>query len=199
MSRVGAPRVARVTVVVGNPKPRSRTRAAAVALAAHLGEVVDVLDLAELGPALLDWSSAEVAGAVERVQAADVVVVASPTYKGTYTGLLKLFLDRFPTTGLEGVVAVPLLLGAGPQHAQAPASLAAVLTEIGADVVTRGLYVLDSAVTAATTDPSVPDGTDGTDPRWRTDPTALAGWLATQAPVVARLAAGAPTPQEVPA
>ena len=29
------------------------------------------------------------------VGAADLVVVASPTYKGTYTGLLKLFLDRF--------------------------------------------------------------------------------------------------------
>ena len=28
--------------------------------------------------------------------AADLVVVASPTYKATYTGLLKVFLDRFP-------------------------------------------------------------------------------------------------------
>ena len=32
---------------------------------------------------------------VARVGEADLVVVASPTYKGTYTGLLKLFLDRF--------------------------------------------------------------------------------------------------------
>ena len=43
---------------------------------------------------------------------ADLVVVASPTYKATYTGLLKLFLDRFAGgTGLRGV-AVPLMLGA---------------------------------------------------------------------------------------
>jgi len=71
------------------------------------------------------------------------VVVASPTYKATYTGLLKLFLDRFATDGLRGV-AVPLMLGAGPAHALAPElTLRPVLTEIGGTTV-RGHYVLDS-------------------------------------------------------
>jgi FMN reductase len=72
------------------------------------------------------------------------VVVASPTYKGTYTGLLKLFLDRFATDGLRGV-AVPLMLGAGPGHALAPElTLRPVLTEIGGTVPVKGLYVVDS-------------------------------------------------------
>ena len=98
---VTAPRVA---VVVGNPKPRSRTRAAAVGLAEALtGSEPDlVVDLADLGPALLDWSDPTVAELVAAIGAADLVVVASPTYKGTYTGLLKLFLDRFATDGLAG-------------------------------------------------------------------------------------------------
>ena len=73
------------------------------------------------------------------------MVVASPTYKGTYTGLLKLFLDRFATDGLSGV-AVPFMLGAGPGHALAPElTLRPVLTEIGGSVPVRGLYVVDSA------------------------------------------------------
>src|SRR4051795_12536414 len=113
---MSAPRVA---VVVGNPKPGSRTRAAAVWLATQLaGSEPDlVVDLADLGPALLDWSDPQVAELVAQVGAADLVVFASPTYKGTYTGLLKLFLDRFAGgTGLSGV-AVPLMLGAGPAHA----------------------------------------------------------------------------------
>ncbi|HEY1134096.1 MAG TPA: NAD(P)H-dependent oxidoreductase [Nocardioides sp.] len=163
----GAPRVA---VVVGNPKPRSRTHAAATWLATQLAggaEPASVLDLADLGPELFDGGSTAVADAVAQVQAADVVVVASPTYKGTYTGLLKLFLDRFSTTGLAGSIAVPFLLGAGPTHTLAPASLAAVLEEIGADVVTRGLYVIDAA---------------------HDDPAAYADWLATVRPVVAALA-----------
>ena len=136
-----------VAVVVGNPKPASRTLTAAVHLATELaGAGPDlVVDLATLGPALLDWSDPVVAGLVEQVGAADLVVVACPTYKGTYTGLLKLFLDRFATDGLSGV-AVPLMLGAGPGHALAPElTLRPVLVEIGGSVPAPALYVLDKA------------------------------------------------------
>jgi FMN reductase len=138
---------ARVAVVVGNPKPGSRTLAAAVHVARELagGEPDLVVDLADLGPALLDWSDPTVAGLVVQVGSADLVVFASPTYKGAYTGLLKLFLDRFPTDGLRGV-AVPLMLGAGPGHALAPElTLRPVLTEIGGIVPAKGLYVVDAA------------------------------------------------------
>jgi FMN reductase len=138
----------RVAVVVGNPKPRSRTHAAAVWLATELaGTEPDlVVDLADVGPALFDWADPGVAALVDQVGAADLVVFACPTYKGTYTGLLKLFLDRFATgEGLSGT-AIPLMLGAGPGHALAPElTLRPVLTEIGGSVPVRGLYVIDSA------------------------------------------------------
>src|SRR3954451_6889955 len=140
----------RVAVVVGNPKPRSRTRAAAVWLATQLaGSEPDlVVDLADLGPALLDWADPRVTELVEQVGAADLVVFASPTYKGTYTGVLKLFLDRFATDGLSGV-AIPFMLGAGPGHALAPElTLRPVLTEIGGSVPVRGLYCVASAFDA---------------------------------------------------
>lgn len=137
----------RVAVVVGNPKPQSRTLQAATYLARELtGRDADrVVDLADLGPRLLDWRDEIVAELVAEVGGADLVVFASPTYKGTYTGLLKLFLDRFATDGLRGV-AVALMLGAGPGHALAPElSLRPVLTEIGGVVPAKGLYVVDSA------------------------------------------------------
>lgn len=158
-------------VVVGNPKPASRTLVSATHLARALtgGEPDLVVDLASLGPALLDWSSTEVAGLVEQIGDADLVVVASPTYKGTYTGLLKLFLDRFAGgTGLRGV-AVPLMLGASTVHALAPElSLRPVLTEIGATVPGRGLFLVDSAYD---------------------DPSAYAPWLEATRPVVTALLA----------
>jgi FMN reductase len=135
-----------IAVVVGNPKPASRTLTAATHVARELGGEPDlVVDLATLGPAILDWGDPEVAALVERVGAADLVVVASPTYKAAYTGLLKLFLDRFAGgTGLSGL-AVPLMLGAGPAHALAPEhTLRPVLTELGGTVPGRALYVLDA-------------------------------------------------------
>ena len=79
------------------------------------------------------------------MKAADLLVVASPTYKATYTGLLKLFLDRFGAGSLAGVTAVPLMLGGDLRHSLAPeAFLKPVLAEIGASSPTRGLFLLDS-------------------------------------------------------
>ena len=155
-------------VVVGNPKPGSRTLAAATYVARELsGQEPDlVLDLAELGARLLDWKDAEVASLVEQVGSADLVVVACPTYKATYTGLLKLFLDRFAGgTGLRGVV-VPLMLGAAPGHSLAPElSLRPVLAELGGTTV-RGLYVLEDQ---------------------HHDPAAYADWLGAVRPTVSSL------------
>jgi FMN reductase len=102
------------------------------------------LDLIDLGPALLDWGDPSVAQAVADVIAADLVVVASPTYKATYTGLLKLFLDRFSAGSLASVTAVPLMLGGDLRHSLAPeAFLKPVLAELGASSPTRGLFLLD--------------------------------------------------------
>jgi len=159
----------RVGVLVGNPRPASRTLAAAryVARALGRGEPELVADLAGLGAAVLDGSDPRLTSLVREVGAVDVLVVASPTYKGTYTGLLKVFLDHLPPGGLRGVVAVPLMLGAGPDHALAPeVHLLPVLTELGATVPVRGLYVLDSAFD---------------------DPAAYADWLETARPVVPAL------------
>jgi FMN reductase len=136
-----------VGVVVGNPKPRSRTYEAAVHVAAELvgADPQVVVDVVDLGPGLLGWSDQGVADAVAAVRSVELLVVASPTFKATYTGLLKLFLDQVPGGGLSGVVAVPLMLGAGPAHALAPeVLLKPVLVELGASTPTKALYLLDS-------------------------------------------------------
>jgi FMN reductase len=135
-----------VAVVVGNPKPRSRTYQAAQLVAERLaGRPADLsIDLTDLGPALLDWADPAVAELVAAVQAADLVVVASPTYKGSYTGLLKLFLDRFGAASMTGT-AVPVMLGGHWKHALAPELLLKpILVEIGATCPTAGLFLLDS-------------------------------------------------------
>lgn len=137
------------TVIAGNPKPLSRTLAAGVRLAELItGKAPDnVIDVIALGPGLLGWGDPAVAEAVATAKSSDLLIFASPTYKGSYTGVLKLFLDQFETaTGLAGSVAVPLMLGAGPGHAMAPdLLLKPVLVEIGATVPCQGIYLLDGA------------------------------------------------------
>jgi FMN reductase len=134
-------------VVVGNPKLRSRTWQAAHLVASELtGSEPDVaVDLASLGAGLLDPGDSTVTDAIQAVRSSDLLIVATPTYKGSYTGLLKLFLDRIEGGGLRGVVAVPLMLGGHWKHALAPeVFLKPVLAELGASCPTAGLFLLDS-------------------------------------------------------
>ncbi len=136
-----------VAVVVGNPKPASRTLDAATRLAERIGDgqPAPVIDLVSLGPGLLAWGDPATAEAVEAVRSSRAVVFASPTYKATYTGLLKLFLDQFPSSGLNSVVAFPVMLGGAWQHYLAPeVFLKPVLVELGATCPVRGLFLLDS-------------------------------------------------------
>jgi FMN reductase len=131
----------RVTVVVGNPKPKSRTLNGAVLAARKLsGREPDVVvDLADLGNGLLEWGNEAVNQVIASLRETDIVIAASPTYKATYTGLLKLFLDQIPPNGLKGMIGLPLMLGAGPAHAMAPELLLKpVLVELGGDLSVCG-------------------------------------------------------------
>jgi FMN reductase len=141
----------RVSVVVGNPKPASRTLTAALHVVRRLSHDdqseadLHIVDLATLGTSLLDWKDPGVTAVIDQVASADLVVVASPTYKGSFTGLLKVFLDRLPHRGLEGRVAVPVMLGASDGHRLAvETALRPVLTELGA-IVPGSLYLVDSS------------------------------------------------------
>jgi FMN reductase len=142
----------RFVVVIGNPRPASRTRAVAVEAAgtvakhAAMDTEPEILDLAAIGPHLL---AAEPPGAVEtavdKVLGADVLLVASPTYKGTYTGLLKVFFDRFATGALRGTTALPVMVMGSPRHALADeVHLRPLLVELGATVPTPGLALVEA-------------------------------------------------------
>jgi FMN reductase len=159
----------KIAVVTGNPKPASRThtvaQAVADSLATALGAPADrlVIDLAEHANAIFDASDAELTRLTAEVAAADIAIFASPTYKATYTGLLKAFLDRYPGNGLSGVTAVPVMTGGWPGHLLAvEVHLRPVLVELGATVPSRGLYVTEpelgnlDAVVAAWSATAVP-------------------------------------------
>lgn len=147
MSRPQGPRI---TAVVGNPREGSRTHRLTATVLERLtdavgSESVEVVDLAELGAALLDPADPRSARARERVAGSDLVVVATPVYKATYTGLLKLFLDGYGSNALAGVTAVGVVVSAAPAHLLATdIHLRSLLVELGAWVPTRSLGLVES-------------------------------------------------------
>lgn len=142
----------RFVTLIGNPKAGSRTATIAldatraVIAAAGVQAQHQTVDLSGLAcRLLLPQASAAVEDAVECVLAADVLLVASPTYKGTYTGLLKVFFDRLGYRALSSVTALPVLVMKHPEHALAvEVHLRPLLVELGASVPAPGLAVLES-------------------------------------------------------
>lgn len=144
----------KIAVVTGNPKPKSRTHGVATAVADAVAAALEAagsaaaekldIDLTEYASRLFEWEDAELVKLNAEVAASDVAVFASPTYKASYTGMLKAFLDRYGNNGLAGVVAVPVMTGGWPGHLlSVEVHLRPVLVELGATVPARGLYVTE--------------------------------------------------------
>ncbi|MFJ9554603.1 NADPH-dependent FMN reductase [Nocardiopsis sp. NPDC101807] len=147
------------TVLVGDPRPHSRTATAGLAVARHAAAAAglrdapgpdDLLDLSRIRRMLLaPGPPPEVGSALGRVRATDLLIVASPTRRATYTGLLKVFLDLLPSGGLTGVTAVPVLVTASAAHTLAvDVHLRPLLLALGATVPVSGPALLRDAVPA---------------------------------------------------
>jgi FMN reductase len=148
------------TLLVGNPRAGSRTFAVAEQLTGHLRSaldaegvpvaVPDVVDLAEFGallPARMSGSvplDTEIAHAIRLVCRPGLLVVVSPTFKGSYPGLMKLFFDMFPIGGLAGCVAVPAMTAGWSHHRTAGDQyLRPLLVELGASSPVPCLSILE--------------------------------------------------------
>lgn len=148
-----------VVELIGNPRAESRTRRLADAVTAAVLDVLrangtsahetHVLELAELVGVTFGPEPARGSGAVTDpfglVRAARLLVVATPTYKATYSGLLKVFLDEFRQGDLSGTVAIPVAIAGIPEHRYSvQEALRALLVELGATVPAPAVAVLES-------------------------------------------------------
>ncbi|MFD7156204.1 NADPH-dependent FMN reductase [Kribbella sp. NPDC059898] len=152
MSTVGLEWPQSVVTVVGNPRAGSRTAAAAASvaelLASELGtpyRIDELIDLVTFAPAIFQGEQAgaeALAKAIDQVSSASVIVVATPVYKGSYTGLLKSFLDVLRPSALAGSVVIPVTVSAAPSHKLlADQHLRPVLAELGASVPVPGVIL----------------------------------------------------------
>ncbi len=134
-----------IVVLCGDPAPRSRTLALAADLGAaiaarHGAALPAIVDTGDLGADLLAADRPGAAEALAAVQEADLLVVATPTCTGTFSGVLKVLLDRLPVNALAGAYAVPVVTAVVQEQAdRTEAALRRVLGELGADVADFGL------------------------------------------------------------
>lgn len=142
----------RVVVVVGNPRPASRTTVVAEAVGARLRVALgpdtsmETLELSDLAAEVFRPDSTGCGAAEGLVRTASALVVATPVYKGTYTGLLKAFLDRLPTGGLSGMPCAAVMLGGSAAHSLAvEVHLRPLIAEVGGNTL-PGCYITEAAL-----------------------------------------------------
>src|SRR6185503_4359050 len=114
----------RIAAVLGSVTPPGRLTTAvsgAMARAASRGAEVNLIDLGKLRldfadgrpPDQHDDDSARV---IETVAAADAVLLATPVYRGTFTGALKNLLDLLPVEMLQSKPVGLVSMGATQHH-----------------------------------------------------------------------------------
>lgn len=118
----------KVVAVSGSLRRPSRTRVLVDQLLAELGRVVPidatVVEIAQLAPGFgstlyRDEMSADARTALAAIEAADVLIAASPVYRASYSGLFKHLFDHVHQ---EALIDVPVLLaatGGSERHALA--------------------------------------------------------------------------------
>ena len=148
-------RTEHAVLISGSPSARSRSRTLLERAGAQLEEAgfaTTWVDLAALpADALLGRHRDDgVTAALSEAQSARIVVASSPIYRATYSGLLKVFFDQFPTDALRGVVAIPIMTGGSPGHALAvDHGLRPLFASLGATVVSTGVYGYDKQFATA--------------------------------------------------
>lgn len=111
--------------ISGNLTRPSKTRAFIDHIAGHVAKNIGAssatYDIQDFGPSFaqarrigdLDPS---IRNLVEQLADADVLVVGSPTFKGSYTGLFKHFFDLLDPSSLKGKPVVLAATGGGERH-----------------------------------------------------------------------------------
>ncbi|WP_330341715.1 NADPH-dependent FMN reductase [Streptomyces sp. NBC_00557] len=146
--------MATVLSVSGSPSASSRTGRLLHHLGRRLtaqGHQVIPLDVRTIpAEALLgaDFRHPAVARATDLFARADGVLIGTPIYKASYSGVLKALLDLLPQYALTGKTVLPLATGGSTAHVLAiDYALRPVLQSMGAAHVLQGWFTLDKDIT----------------------------------------------------
>jgi FMN reductase len=113
-------------VVNGSPSRQSKTMGLADVILQTLGEILPVeesrIDVYHLGPGFTGAMergdvTPEVEEALRRAEEADLLIAATPVFRGSYTGMFKHFFDLIDQYALAGKLVLLAGTGGGEHHA----------------------------------------------------------------------------------
>jgi FMN reductase len=150
-----APHMARIVTISGSLSRVSKTRSLAESVqrlvAARVGEPGRLVDVGELASTLAVRSreevGPEVSAALAAIENADLLIAATPVYKGSFGGLFKHLIDLVDFRALDGVPVALLAVGGSERHALVVEhQLRPLFASFNAATLPTGVFVLDRSI-----------------------------------------------------
>lgn len=145
---------ASIVGVSGSLSPRSRTRVIVETILRDVADVqparVTLVDIAEIAGDLAASRGrtdlrAGADAAIRAIEAADVLVVGTPVYRGSYTGLFKHLFDMVDQRALAEVPVILSATGGSDRHALViDQELRPLFSFFGALTVPTGVYATEA-------------------------------------------------------
>jgi len=141
----------KIVGIVGSPSAESRSASLLEHVHSRLypiassSQVVAVRALPSDALVLGHAANPAIRHALLAVADADVVIIATPIYKASYSGVLKAFLDLLPADALRGKTVLPLATGGSVSHLLAlEYALKPVLAALGARDILDAVFATDA-------------------------------------------------------
>jgi len=108
---------------------------------------VEIREISAEALVRLQFDHPNITEAMQWLEQADAVIVATPVYKASFSGLLKLFLDLIPQKGLKDKKILPVAIGGTAAHLlMIDYALKPVLAALGAETQLQGVFAVDTQI-----------------------------------------------------
>lgn len=135
------------TLILASPFPQSSSEKIARHLEQSLNSewTLQEIDLSTLpGDDLLlraKTPSQEFNHSIGKIINSDLIIIATPTYRATYTGLLKVFFDLLPQDCLIGKTCMLIQTGGSPDHfLSIEMGLVPLVRSLGSNIISQTIY-----------------------------------------------------------
>jgi FMN reductase len=138
-----------IVTISGSPSPFSRSSAVlnyAKELSAKYGLGVASISVCDLSPEVLiycNYESPELKKLQLLIKYAKAVIISTPVYNSSYTGILKALLDLMPQYAFAEKIILPIAVGGTINHLLSiDYALKPLLSAMGATHILRGVYIV---------------------------------------------------------
>jgi FMN reductase len=146
--------MAPILMIAGSPSAPSRSAAVSGYAEGYLqqryGIEAALLNVRDLDPAELihgRYDGPSIVPAIQQVATAQAIILITPVYKASYTGVLKTFLDLLPQAAFAEKIVLPIAIGGSPAHMLViDYAIRPVVGTLGTYHTLQGVYLLDTQI-----------------------------------------------------